>query len=309
MQLYINTVNNGFITDPLFKSPLTDLSFKRGDSATINIAFVSETGVLSAVSGKTLKFGIKQFGDYDGNYLVFSNEYTTSGTNYVLKPSFNTTNLNNLLSGDTPSVAGMLEVTWIDTTDEFSTNTLPVTINNDVNKFDNNPVVDIPDPVTWLGQNIIGLNTSPLDVVITQTDFSSYFDSIPYVLYPNNDFAWTSDGEIVAPEFGSWVWAGYETFPEQPTIYAYTVQYWSDQVLTHRWVQYTDIPAETVPSGVYQPFDAEVWPSINLVVKDQEVLDKHRFVTDGVSLFVNYSQVLSGAPASLWKTVFTGGLP
>ena len=161
MQLYIDTDTNGFITDPTFKAPLTQVSFKRGDSATINLSFVSGVSSLSAVNSRTLKFGIKKDGDYDGEYLVFTNEYTTNGYNYVLKPSFNTTTLNNLLSGDTPSVAGMLEVTWIVSGDEFSSNTLLVTINNDVNKNDVNPPQDFQDPVTWLGENVIGLPSTP----------------------------------------------------------------------------------------------------------------------------------------------------
>ena len=156
MTLYLDTTTNQFITDPLFKSPLPELSFKRGDSAKINLQFISGTTALSAVSGKSIKFGIKPAGDYDGAYLVYADTYVTNGVNYVMEPSFNTTTLNALLSGDVPSVAGMLEVTTSDDgVTETSSNTQGVTILNDVNKLGEAPPYIIPDPVEWLAENSI----------------------------------------------------------------------------------------------------------------------------------------------------------
>jgi hypothetical protein len=198
MILYIDTTTNQFITDPLFKSPLPELSFKRGDSAKVNLQFVSGTTALSAVSGKSIKFGIKQAGDYDGSYLVYADTYVTNGVNYVLEPSFNTTNLNALLSGDLPSVAGMLEVTTSnDGVTETSSNTQGVTILNDVNKLGGEPPYVLPVPLEWLGNNQIALSSTPYVAQVsflptTGVSAASLFPTISSTVYSSNGSLTTS---------------------------------------------------------------------------------------------------------------------
>jgi hypothetical protein len=198
MQLFIDTATNAFITDPLFKSPLQELSFKRGDTATINVAFVSGNTSLSAVSGKEIKFAIKQAGDYDGAPIVYTDVYTTAGTNYVLNPSFNTTALNSLLSGDIPSIAGMLEIEVIQSGIIDSTNTQSVTIQNDVIKNDELAPTSLPTPKEWLFDNLFGIGT-PYPITILD-DVGTNLSSELYGTFP----VFTTDGLTSPAMDGYW---------------------------------------------------------------------------------------------------------
>lgn len=185
MKLYISTDTNTFIQEPLFPAPLQSVSFKRGDSATVELIFVSNSTSLSAISGKQITFGIKETGKYDGSYVVLAEDYTVNEYSYILKPSFNTVALNSLLnsgdgndSNDIGSFSGMLEVTWSDNgIDWYSTNTISAIVNNDVNKGGEASPLPSKTMGEWMGENIISFDP-PYTFEATATGY----DSNSYVL-------------------------------------------------------------------------------------------------------------------------------
>lgn len=158
MKLYISTDTNSFVQDPLFPAPVQSVAFKRGDSATVELIFVSNNTSLSAISGRDITFGIKESGKYDGPYIVAAEDYTISGDSYILNPNFNTVALNTLLNhgdsddtNDVASVTLMLEVTWSDNaTDFYSTNTIQAIVSNDVNKGGETSPIASQTLVEWL---------------------------------------------------------------------------------------------------------------------------------------------------------------
>ncbi len=159
MRLFIDTDSNSFITDAGFKAPVSGVSFKRGDASQVQLSFVSGNSSLSATNDKQIIFGIKEAGKYDGTFLVSTDDFTTSGTSYILNPSFNTEELNDLLnsgdaddSNDVGSVSTMLEITWSNDDGEtwYSTNTITATIENDVIKGNEGTPLESPTPLEWL---------------------------------------------------------------------------------------------------------------------------------------------------------------
>lgn len=175
MRLYIDTETNQFVVNPLQRAPIDSVSFKRGDAAQVNIQFTNGSTVLSAVSSRDVKFGIKASGNYDGDYLVFTDDYTMNGNDYVLTPSFNTAGLNTILGSDSltgndvASVNTMLEVTWSDDGSSwYSSNTITATINNDVNKGLEGTPVELPSPEDWLAEQFDYLEAEA-DPLVTLT--------------------------------------------------------------------------------------------------------------------------------------------
>jgi hypothetical protein len=167
MKLYLSKDTNQFVNDPLFPAPITSVSFKRGDAAKVELIFVSSNTPLSATNDKLITFGIKESGKYDGTFVTSASAYTTSGNSYILNPSFNTLNLNSLLSSgdsnalnDVPSIDTMLEVTWSEDSGSswFSTNTITATIFNDVIKGNEGTPLENPSPSLWLRDSLDGFN-------------------------------------------------------------------------------------------------------------------------------------------------------
>jgi hypothetical protein len=278
MQLYIDSSTNQFITDPLFKSPLPELSFKRGDDATVNLTFVSGNTSLSAVSGIGLKFAIKQAGDYDGSPIVYTDEYTTAGTNYVLNPSFNTTALNSLLSGDVASVAGMLEIEWTVSGVVASSNTQAVTINNDVIKNGELTPTVLPTPKDWLFDNLFGIGTP---YPITLTDIAgTNLSPILYGTFP----LFTTDGTSSPAMAGYWTSLSFD----------YSENLWRVQ-------RYLDGSEDTdgnyygggsndsaIVGGVFiQPTTSDEITVNVLSYTNQATISANRFLTDNVDLYAN----------------------
>jgi hypothetical protein len=145
MRLYIDRDTRNFITSPSFNSAVTSVSFKRGDNYNIELGFVSNNTLTGLAGTPTIVFGIKQNGQYDGDFLVSSSGWTYDSTNkvYLGNPSFNTSGLNTLLghdgtgnySDDVSSITAMLEVTWHTGDAKWaSAGTITSTIYNDVIK-------------------------------------------------------------------------------------------------------------------------------------------------------------------------------
>jgi hypothetical protein len=184
VKLYIDKDSNRFISNPTFKSSIDSVSFKRGDSATVELIFVSNNTSLSAVSGLDVTLGIKESGRWDGPYIVIANEYTINGDSYVLKPNFNTDELNALLNhgdsddtNDIPSVTLMMEVTWSENGNDFySTNTISAIVENDVNKLTEATPTPSQSLTQWLTNGVISFEP-PFYYTIkaTNSNYTTYF--------------------------------------------------------------------------------------------------------------------------------------
>jgi hypothetical protein len=163
MRLYIDTDSNRLITEPKFKSFVNTLEFKRGDSSELQLVFVTGNTSLSATNNKEIIFSVKENGKYDGTAVVYTDTYSISGGEYILKPSFNTVTLNALLSsGDgNPNndiaVANLMgEITWSSDSGSTwkSTNTFNVIVNNDVIKGIEGTPLENPNPEDWFNEQL-----------------------------------------------------------------------------------------------------------------------------------------------------------
>lgn len=167
MQLTIDLGITSLVASATNRTPVSNLSFKRGDSVSIAIQFVLNGTVtdleefyaaalaaagLTAVTGK---FGLKVPGKYDDGFIVSDNGAgwvkTGSGITavYTFQPSFNTVALNGLLDytgGPLDSAPLMGEIEWIAGSILQSSNTFTATVANDVIKDDESEPEEIPSP-------------------------------------------------------------------------------------------------------------------------------------------------------------------
>lgn len=154
MDLYINSANKTIISDPQFRTPISSISFKRGDSADILISFYDNSGSIETVSyNRGIQFGIKEANVFNGDYVVYTDDITplSASNQYSVSPSFNTTELNAQLSSNEASVTLMLEITWTDDggTSWSSTNTIPCIVYNDVIKDGEELPTSAYPPAEW----------------------------------------------------------------------------------------------------------------------------------------------------------------
>lgn len=150
MRIAIDLDTNQTISSPANLQAVSSYSFKRGDTARIEIQF-SRAGLVVELDDEsaTGKFMLKPSGQYDEDPVVsdtvWSKEGTGEATLYVFEPNFNTEELNALLgydpedldeSDDIPSVTLMGEIEWVNSGSRSSTNTWSAVVNNDVIRGD-----------------------------------------------------------------------------------------------------------------------------------------------------------------------------
>ncbi len=208
MDIYIDIADRRIVTSPVYKAGVESLAFKRGDNCNINLQFVSDLAALSATNDKQITFGIKKAGIYgDGGFIVYATDYTTSGSSYILNPSFNTVELNSLLNAvdglsgnDIASVTCNLEIEWIVDDVVTSTNIIPVTIYNDLISGNEGTALSInPSPLEWMGTLALVLSAAPEDaassgnMLITGATGASSGANCEMIAISSN--VWTSTGE------------------------------------------------------------------------------------------------------------------
>lgn len=111
MNIYINS-DNQLIDHPKFNNPVTSLTFKRGDVENLKVYFVEDNVVVTPLSGRDLIFGCKPSGAYDStSFIVYAASATIVSDYYLLKPSFNTSEINNLLLVDGISTNDLTSIT------------------------------------------------------------------------------------------------------------------------------------------------------------------------------------------------------
>lgn len=142
MKLYIDTDQKRFITSNTFKSGLKQVEFMAGDSASLEVVFVTGNTALSATADKQIIFGVKQKGFYtDGELLVTTSDYTALSSSYLMNPNFDTVALNALLhrndslsANDIDKVDCNMQIKWSEDSGVSwnGTNILPTVIYHDL---------------------------------------------------------------------------------------------------------------------------------------------------------------------------------
>lgn len=179
MQLYIDVDLNQLVQNAGNKNTVSSLSFKRGDTAQINVQFVQAGAVIELPADAAGKIGFKKVGKYDDDFIVSALTWVKTGVgataSYAFAPSFNTTQLNALLdqNGDpVASVQLMGEIEWTTGGTTESTNTFTATIANDVIKDDEGVPTSgtppYPIPSLLLTTALVGV----LALVIGQQDYA-----------------------------------------------------------------------------------------------------------------------------------------
>lgn len=140
MSLYFDLDSRRFVTSPGVQDAITSLTFKRGDTITIDVYFVRSAVVQELGVGASGKFGLKEDGDYDSDFVTADSAWTKTGTGTSTKYTFElpltTSELNALLPADTASVSLMGEMQVVDGSTRYSSQTLTCTVQNDVIKDD-----------------------------------------------------------------------------------------------------------------------------------------------------------------------------
>jgi hypothetical protein len=187
MKIYLDQDTNTFVSDPNFKANLTGITLKRGDAAAISFEFVSGNTTLSASPTRLLQFGVKQNGDYDGDFIIFNDTFTIVGTEYRMPVDTNTLAISALLPGDTASVTLWCEATWSDDAGSTwsSSNSIAMTINNDIIKGNEGISLSAwSSPALWLetsNPNYLAIGTTPgyLKTENGSYGFTNYKDTLP----------------------------------------------------------------------------------------------------------------------------------
>ena len=202
MKLYVDLETLQLIEAPGFRSPVTSLRFKRGDAATLEVAFLSSAASVYSLIGDratlAMQFGIKAAADYAGGYLVHEPAWTMPAEDavapvYVCAPSFNTTALNTALgvggSTELATLTAMAEITWVDSSGEpASTRTFEIAIENDVNRGTEGTPLSNPTPEAWLSARAPRIDTSrpltPAELLMANANFGDEPTLDPVVLDP-----------------------------------------------------------------------------------------------------------------------------
>ena len=163
MKLYVDLETLQLIEAPGFRNPVTSLQFKRGDSATLDVVFLSNGGTVYQTIGDAgtlaIEFGAKMSGNYGGEYLVQSSDWVfgdpdSSYPVYQTSPSFNTTALDAAFGVGTgeelASVTLMGEISWTNGGEPTSTRTFAIVVANDVNRGTEGTPLAADSPDEWL---------------------------------------------------------------------------------------------------------------------------------------------------------------
>ncbi len=141
------------------------MNYKRGASPQESVQFYNGSSVVELPAGATGKFAIKPFGKYDSEPLAFAESWTKVGsgseTYYRFDLSFATAAINQLLSAfdenqnnDKSSIQAMAEIQWIIDGKVYKSQTVPVTIENDIVRDEDGTPLENPTPLNWLIENL-----------------------------------------------------------------------------------------------------------------------------------------------------------
>jgi len=168
MRLFLDLDTRSFIESAQFQRAVSSLVLKRRDHLPVDVQFLRSGVVVELATGATGKLGLKADKDFNGSFAASDLEWTKIGTGdattYRFDLSLNTVQINALFAGvPTPSsVALMLEIEWAEADLRTSSNTLAVTLENDIVRGDEGvaeeggPVYPLPAAIELIarkGQN------------------------------------------------------------------------------------------------------------------------------------------------------------
>ena len=160
MNLYFDLDTGVFCSGPGSRDTVSSLSFKRGDTVSLAVRFISGIIVQELGVGATGKLGLKESGEYDADFVASDTAWTKTGTGtstvYTFELNLNTSELNALLGhdgtegNDVASVDLMMEMEWAVDGVTTSSNTITATVRNDVVKGSEGTALTQPSPDEWL---------------------------------------------------------------------------------------------------------------------------------------------------------------
>ena len=152
MRLFLDLDTRSFIESAQFQRAVSALVLKRRDRLPVDVQFLRSGVVVGLADGATGKLGLKADKDFNGSFAASDLEWTKSGTGdttaYRFDLNLNTVQINALFAGvPTPAtVTLMLEIEWAEGDLRTSSNTLAVTLENDIVRGDEG-VVEEGGPV------------------------------------------------------------------------------------------------------------------------------------------------------------------
>jgi len=142
MRLFLNLDTRSFIESAQFQRAISSLVLKRRDRLPVDVQFMRNGSVVELQDGATGKLGLKADKDFNGTFAASDSEWTRSGsgdaTAYRFDLNLNTVQINALFAGvpTPPFVPLMLEIEWAEGDLRTSSNTLAVTLENDIIRGD-----------------------------------------------------------------------------------------------------------------------------------------------------------------------------
>ncbi len=146
MTIYVDIPSRTVVDSASLPRPTDSISLKRGDCLALEVVFLVNGTPTDLASGATGTVGLKETGDYSGNYLASASSWTWAGAgtgSYTFSGfNLNTTEINALFSRDESDAPAMLEIEWVESGFTTRSNTVPVDLQNNVNQGDEGVPVD-----------------------------------------------------------------------------------------------------------------------------------------------------------------------
>ena len=179
MRLFLDLDTRAFIESAQFQRTISSLVLKRRDHLPVDVQFLRSGAVVELVTGATGKLGLKADKDFNGSFAASDLEWEKSGTGdattYRFDLNLNTVQINALFAGvPTPAfVTLMLEIEWAEGDLRTSSNTLAVTLENDIVRGDEGIPQDSDQVYPPAGNILIlsDLATAPVNVGESSVDF------------------------------------------------------------------------------------------------------------------------------------------
>lgn len=134
MNLYITVADGAFVESPTFPRALQSARFKRRDNVRVAVGFLNEASEFVDIGvGAAGVIGVKTLNEFSSPFLTSNNAWSNVGIGqFTFDLNLNTTAIDDLFADEPSSAAAMLEIQWTVGSAVTSSNTLPVTIYNDL---------------------------------------------------------------------------------------------------------------------------------------------------------------------------------
>jgi hypothetical protein len=152
--LYFDLDLRLLVTRPGYASPLASLRYKRGDLQTLEVQYCRGASLVELSGAEpVIRWGIKE--TLSGALLAMADTWTN--VEGVYKAPFSTNTVELLANlGNSASKKYLGELTFTDDNGgPTSSQTIPVTIENDVNKEEDLAPTNLPSPSDWLSARAV----------------------------------------------------------------------------------------------------------------------------------------------------------